>query len=337
MPSKNTPARRKSFKSFLLKIAFGTPLAASLGWIAYSNTCISHRMPLPPAVSGQRHVVYGRTGKLSYYVAGRGKPMLLIHSINAAPSVYEMRPVFEHYRQTRRVYAVDLPGFGFSERSKREYTPRIYTNAVIEMLKEIERDSGQEPVDAMSISLGGEFLARAASEFPHRFRSLALVTPTGFRRGEKLYGEPESVRGNPLVRNVLSFPLWSRAFFDLLNSKPSQRYFLTRLFGSAETVDEGFLAYDYLTAHQPGAQYAPYSFVSGLLFSADLHHVYDALNLPVWIAYGIKGDFSNVEPQQVTARGWSLQAFPTGGMPYFEQTESFFAAYDEFLQQVTGR
>jgi pimeloyl-ACP methyl ester carboxylesterase len=45
--------------------------------------------------------------------------MLLIHSVNAAGSVAEMRPVYAHYGASRTVYATDLPGFGFSDRSDR--------------------------------------------------------------------------------------------------------------------------------------------------------------------------------------------------------------------------
>ena len=39
------------------------------------------------------------------------RPLLLLHSINASASAYEVKPLFEHYRQQRPVYAPDLPGF----------------------------------------------------------------------------------------------------------------------------------------------------------------------------------------------------------------------------------
>ena len=78
--------------------------------------------PLPPAVSGERFEFDSPAGRLSAYVAGSGPPLLLVHSVNAAASAAEVRPLHEHYNASRRVFALDLPGFGFSERGDRRYT-----------------------------------------------------------------------------------------------------------------------------------------------------------------------------------------------------------------------
>jgi pimeloyl-ACP methyl ester carboxylesterase len=316
----------------LLGAAVGVPVAAALAGIVYSRLFVPHDLPLPPALTGERREHIGRAGRLSYYVAGAGAPLLLIHSINAAASAYEMRPLFDHYCATRRVYALDLPGFGFSDRSPRDYTPRLYTDAIIDMLDVIVQDAGPAPVDAVGLSLGSEFLARAASEHAERFRTLALVTPTGLRRGEQFYGPAGSTREIPAVRAFFTFPLWSQPFFDLLNSRASQRYFLKQTFGSYEVLDQGLLDYDYLAAHQPDAQHAPYAFLSGELFSADISRVYESLAMPVWLAYGTRGEFSNVDAGRVEGlANWTSQAFAAGGIPYFEQPGPFIAAYDAFL------
>ena len=109
-------------KRWLACAAAGLPLAAALAGIAYSKLCVPHALPLPPALAGERREFRGRAGRLSYYVGGPAvsndaAPLLLIHSLNAAASAYEVRPLFDHYCQRRRTYALDLPGFGFSERS----------------------------------------------------------------------------------------------------------------------------------------------------------------------------------------------------------------------------
>src|SRR5581483_6035286 len=286
--TKPRPSSRK-----ILRAVFGLPVAAALAGIGYSALGIPHALELPPALGGERREIHGRAGRLSYYVAGSGAPLLLIHSINAAASAYEVRPLFEHYRATRRVYALDLPGFGFSDRSARDYTPRLYADAVLDMLDEIRRETGADAIDALALSLGSEFLARAASEHPERFNTLALVSPTGMRKDDQLYGAPGSVRGSRAARAFFEFPLWGQALFDLLNSRASERYFLAKTFGSEEAIDQGLLEYDYLTSHQPGAQHAPYAFVSGLLFSADIGRIYDSLAMPVFIAHGVRGDFTD--------------------------------------------
>src|SRR5262245_19655656 len=72
-----------------------------------------------------RIVLYGEAPRSSDVSA---PPLLLVHSVNAAATVYEMKPLFEHYQGTRAVYALDLPGFGLSDRSDRKYTPRVMTD-----------------------------------------------------------------------------------------------------------------------------------------------------------------------------------------------------------------
>ena len=75
-----------------------------------------------------------------------------------------MRPIYEHYRQSRPVYALDLPGFGFSERTDRPYLPRLMTDAVHAMTDAIRRTHDGVPVDVMAVSLSSEYAARAAHE-----------------------------------------------------------------------------------------------------------------------------------------------------------------------------
>jgi alpha-beta hydrolase superfamily lysophospholipase len=311
-------------------------LATTLLMLGSRTLAAARRRPLPPALSGDRRELSSPAGRLSYYEAGSGgSPLLLVHSINAAGSAYEVRPLYEHYNTARKIYALELPGFGFSERSARVYTPRLMTDAILAMVDEIQRRAATNsppPIDALALSLSAEFLARAATERPAAFRSLALVSPTGFDeralRRETKGGGP----GMPVLRDVLSFPLWSRALYDLLVSRPSLRYFLGRTWGSP-AIDEGLFEYDYLATHQPGAQHAPYSFVSGLLFSPDIVQIYDALRLPVWLAHGVRGDFVDYFRAKAFAQrpGWTVETFHTGALAHFEQPDAFIRRYDAFL------
>ena len=110
--------------------------------------------------------------------------------------------------------------------------------------------------------------------------------------------------------------------------------FTEKTFGSKQ-VDEGLLEYQYPAAHQPGAAYAPLSSFPVPLFSADIDRIYDQLELPVWLAHGVRGDFTDYGGiAKVRNRpNWSIQSFETGAIPYFENLAGFIAGLDAFLQR----
>lgn len=295
---------------------------------------------LPAPVSGQYYEFTSSVGRLAYYSASPEggstlPPLLLIHSINAAGSAYEVKPVYEHYRQFRTVYALELPGFGHSDRSKRVYSVRIMTDAILAMMRVIQDDHGATRIDALAVSLSSEFLARAVTELPLAFRSAALVSPTGFTTTKNKSKGQDGTRAMPWLHAIFDFPLWSEGFFRLLSSRPSIRFFLKKTWGS-DNYDRGLAEYDYLTTHQPGAQHAPYYFVSGYLFSKDILRFYHALTLPVWMSHGVRGDFVDYsEKTSVEGRpNWRIDVFQTGAMPHIEAEAAFIARYDAFLATV---
>ncbi len=295
------------------------------------------RHTLSPALPGEYREIEGRAGRLGFYVAGEGEPLLLIHSINAAASAYEMRPIAERIRG-RRVFTPDLPGFGRSDRSNRPYSIRLYTDAIHDMLDLVARETGAGAIDAVALSLSSEFLARAAVERPDAFRSLAMVTPTGFEKGaHRRRGASGSSREIPGLYKAATVPLWRHGLFNLLVSRRSIRYFLKRTFGS-DHVPEDMVAYDYETAHQPGAENAPYAFLSGRLFSGDVRTLYEALSLPVCVLHGTKGDFKDFSESDwaKTRANWSFHFFDTGAMVHFEQPDAFMRVLDGFLARSTG-
>jgi pimeloyl-ACP methyl ester carboxylesterase len=320
-------------KNGIVRRAAGLGALAAAGGIGFSRFAVPHDLTLPPALSGERREFEGkRAGRLSFYLEGDGPPLLLLHSINAAGSAYEVGPLFERLRG-RRLYAPDLPGFGFSDRSNRAYHLRLYVDAVHDMLDVIAAEAGPVPIDAMALSLTSEFLARAATERPERFRSLALVTPTGFEKGANTRRGPEgSAREIPGLHRVLTVPIWGQALFDGLASRASIRYFLQRTFGSKQ-VPEDLVDYDYLTTHRPGAKNAPFAFLSGRLFSADIRTVYENLNLPVFVGHGTKGDFQDFSEAgwTETRPNWRFKAYDTGALVHFERPDLFAADYEGFL------
>jgi pimeloyl-ACP methyl ester carboxylesterase len=240
--------------------------------------------------------------------------------------------LYEHYRASRPVYAVDLPGYGFSERSNRTYTPRLMSAAVHTMVAEIQRIHGDVAVDALALSLSAEYLARAASETPDCFNSVALISPTAFNRDKPFTDPPGSTRGIPWLYALLTFPLWRDALFNTLTRRAVIRFFLQKTWGG-KNIDEGMLDYDCVTTRQPGASNAPFYFLSAYLFSADITRIYESLQLPVWMAHGVRGDFVDYRYKRRLAQkpNWRFRVFSTGALPHFEVLDEFVRDYDAFM------
>ncbi len=293
---------------------------------------------LPPALDGERLEIDSPAGRLSFYMQGTGPPLLLIHSVNAAACAAEVRPLHAHYSTSRTVFSLDLPGFGFSERSDRDYSSRLMTDALHAMRAEIARRCGESPIDALALSLSCEFLARAALEAPNAFASLALVSPTGFSGARKpRKGEPGSTLHMPWLYKALRGPGWGAAVFKGLTRPGVIRFFLAKTWGSPD-IDEALWRYDVLSARQPGAEFAPLHFIAGSLFSGDINTVYEALRLPVWMCHGARGDFTDYRAKTSVldrpgTRNWQCSVYSTGALPQFEVLSQFTADYDAFLQR----
>ena len=262
-------------------------------------------------------------GAIGYYRsdAGEGAPVVLIHSINAAASSYEMRPLFEAFRGKRPVYALDLPGFGRSHRGARAYTPELYARAIERFVIDVASPRSV-PVDAVALSLSSEFLARVAVRAPALFNSLTLLSPTGFD-GRRRGASPVALRAK-----LLKLPGLSDGLFAALGTTASVRYFLGKSF--VGKVDEGLARYAHESATKvPGAKYAPLAFLSGSLFTPDAEKsLYGALQVPTRVIYDQDPytRFDRLEAVcQANPKVTAAPVRPSRGMAHFEHTAAVVA------------
>ena len=283
-----------------------------------------------PRLSGRTVCIDTQAGPVAVHVTGSGPPLLLVHSVNAAASAAEIRPLHEHYAATRTVFSPDLPGFGATARPKRLYTPRLMTDALHGVSRHIHAQFAQ-PIDALALSLSCEFLARAAHESPGDYRSLALVSPTGLSGSRPRRGPTASTYHMPRFHRMLQW--FGPGLFALLTRPSVIRFFLRKTWGRPE-IDLLMFEEAVATARADGAEHAPLSFLSGALFSRDSLSLYESLALPVWMCHGVRGDFTDYRQKDALAThpNWQMQVFPTGALPHFECLPEFCAALDQHLE-----
>jgi pimeloyl-ACP methyl ester carboxylesterase len=100
---------------------------------------------------------------------GNGFPVLLIHGFGG--STYDFRTLIPALAERFRVIAVDLPGFGFSDRD----APELSGPAWVEMLRALLQRLGVERAIVIGHSMGGMVAQRFAAEHPKMVERLVLI------------------------------------------------------------------------------------------------------------------------------------------------------------------
>jgi pimeloyl-ACP methyl ester carboxylesterase len=111
-----------------------------------------------------------------YLTAGGGPPLVLLHALGE--SALGWRWALPTLVRTHRVYAVDLPGFGYSGKPSADYSPAFFVRFVGSYLDAL----GLEQAALVGNSLGGLIALRLALSEPARVAALGLIDSAGLGR-----------------------------------------------------------------------------------------------------------------------------------------------------------
>lgn len=256
-----------------------------------------------------------------------GRPLLFIHSINAAPSAIELKPLFQHFRASRPVFAPDLPGFGRSTRHVGTMAASDFAKNIASIIDEM---APSELPDVIALSLGCEFVARAVVDCGAAVRSLTFISPTGFSRRQ-----PPAPQAQKRLKRLFNFAGFGRGAFKLLRMERSIRYFYGMNFSGL--VPNELVTYALKTARQPGAHEMPLQFLSMGLFTANAAEtLYSRLDVPVLVLFDKDPNVSFELFEQFEANpAWQFQRIaPSLGMPQWEHPEETAGAIEAFVEAL---
>ncbi|HYY28598.1 MAG TPA: alpha/beta hydrolase [Chthoniobacterales bacterium] len=260
---------------------------------------------ISPAIFATR-LMYTSRGQLVYHESGRGAPLLFVHGIYLGASSYEWSKVYPHFARSNHVLAVDLLGFGESERPD----IRLAASDHVRVLTELIRTKfGGERVSIVASGLTAGFATVLAAQHPELVQRLILFVPAG---------RADSGRGRfPIKLAIISrVPFVNRAFY--------RRYLSTRIyirawlrsFGFADPEKVSDETIEVLTnfAQQFGADRAILQSFSGR-FDLDLEENLADVIQPVTLCWGEK--CSNLEfgyRLRTIARHCSMVVLPNSGL-----------------------
>lgn len=107
-------------------------------------------------------------GRLHYLEAGKGEPLVLLHSNGASAFQYEQ--VMPGFAERWRVLALDMPGHGDSDPITRHYQIEMYAQAVVSFLDALNIERAAVAGD----SVGGSICIALARDHAKRTRPVII-------------------------------------------------------------------------------------------------------------------------------------------------------------------
>jgi pimeloyl-ACP methyl ester carboxylesterase len=289
-----------------------------------------------PNALGMRieYVPWGDVHYAYYTREGRGRPLVLLHSINAVASAHEMRPLAKAFLRERErpVHALEWIGFGHSDRPDIDYTPDVLEDQLEHFLERVIRPAGG--ADVVGLSLGATYAAEVARRRPDLIRSLVAVEPAG------LGGEPAEI-GRGWRRLLFTLPGVQRAFYDRLTTPEALFEFAREnLFTPEFGVPEEFVDFGAQTARVEGAPRPLDDFLSGRMFPEEALETFKRLRQPVLIVHGTVESrrlesFTGL-PELETRPNVTVVGLPTGALPHWERARDVVQRVREFHGALDG-
>jgi len=299
---------------------------AGVAALAALNAAIQRSVSEPDesALGGEAHFYGWKHGRVFYKTSGPGNakpPLVFVHGVGAGASSFMWRKNFDDLAKDFRVYALDLLGFGFSDKpAVAPYSADLYVELITDFIREV---SGH-PANIIASSLGAAYAIRVADEHPELVNSMILNGPAG---ADALNRRPGMA--GAAFYGLLQSPVLGTSFYNVMASERSIRdYARDNLFYDHRRVTDRLVTNLYATSHQPGAQHAIAAFLSGYL-NTDTRSPFSRLTQPVVLVWGKQDTTTPWEKgaslQELNSRA-SLEVFDyCRMMPEQEQPEKFNA------------
>jgi pimeloyl-ACP methyl ester carboxylesterase len=240
---------------------------------------------ISPAIFATR-VFYSSRGQVVYHESGQGGPLVFLHGVYVGASSYEWSKVYPHFAEAHQVLAVDLLGFGESERPNPALSPANHIRVLTELLR---AKCGGERAAVIASGLSAGFVTVLAAQHPDLIHRLIFLMPNGVadfgrRRVPKPYG---------LFSRI---PVVNKAFYRRYLSTRIQVRAWLKSFGFAEPEKVTDEVIEVLTncARQFGAERAILQWMSRR-FNLELEKRLEELSQPVTLIWGEKAVYPPLE------------------------------------------
>ncbi len=277
-------------------------------------------MHAAPAV----HDVSAHGIRIRFHEMGSGKPLVLIHGFLANRHTWD--DVLGRLAADFRVVAIDLPGFGESEKpnpSKFKYDFDAFAESVLDVTAAL----GLSRVSVGGHGLGGSIALALAARHPSVVENLVLVDPLVYPSRHGLLLEASAL---PLVGRLAFKQLYGRSAFHNFFEFYGQESTAPR-----ERIDQMFSQFG-----SPAARESAHATLMTMLDTRSLVAMLPRIQARTLVMWGREDEKSpvaharNLSRQLTSAR---LEILSCGHFPHEEKPDEFCATLREFLAPQTPK
>lgn len=254
---------------------------------------------------------------ISYISEGSGKPILFIHGLSGYKENWEFSIPF--FSKNYNAIAIDLPGFGNSDKPVTDYTIDFYSEVIKDFLEELRI----EKTVLVGNSMGGQISLLFALKYPQKLEKLVLADAAGIN--------PEGAQ-NPL-------PLDPKAMSQPKGLSPAiVKMIMRMLFYKQSEVSEKLVEraiLDMKREDYPASFNALLSSASNI-FETDLTESIKDIIIPTLIVWGEKDrllsqKYAQIFNEKIKKSKLALIG-ECGHVPMLEKPDEFNKAVDNFIR-----
>lgn len=228
---------------------------------------------LESVLPGEARLYKWTYGQVYYHVFGplNAQPLVLLHTPGVGASSYEMRSIIPGLAHHYRVYALDLLGFGLSDRPSIDYTFVTYITLLRDFLSHIVK----QPATLLASNVSGGYAVAVAAQEPALCTGVILLSP--------LPTQPTTITHRVLAL-LAQLPIVDIALYSLLTLP----FVMSVLITEQRRPQERDLEYYLAVSQQLNAHRAVLAYIAGKLNNASALTQLDALTQPVLEVWGTR-------------------------------------------------
>ncbi len=268
------------------------------------------------------HKVFNwKFGPISYKEEGQGQPVLMIHDTFSGSSSIEFDRIIQQTSKKYKVYAIDLLGYGFSERANITYTAYLYIQLINDFIRDVIKENHISVITSGNSNI---YALLTSQQDTTLISKCIMINPIDLR-----VAALNPSRRDHTVKYLLELPFLGTTLFNLVHSRLNFKQLFNKVHNKSSM--KYYIDQFYHNAHysDSSSKYAFASYISNYM-NIDIREALKASNISLYIISGSDREVSTKTiHDQYTDHNPSIECVTIKGSSDFPHLENPFTTYDQ--------